>query len=882
MRNSLFGAATVAAIALAQGAAAQATSPTPNPTLSTIEQRLANLDHDKVEALLQYLGASAPPNLYDCICHSMPHVSNVGVAFNPKTGKCHFAGFGEWELPMYGAPETWHACIGATKYPDGSTLADLIQKGLSDIRAKQTKATPTPTPTGPAPPPTPIALDPNDPCSADKIRFFTDMRMRGYAMNRLQAADQMTVKRIRQANQPGDLPTFAESIGAEKPPADDPAALEKWRKTMLDRYCGSVLNWMKADNPLKLANGVYKYSKALGQFDAAMKTEAEAAIDEIAANQKFVEAELQVIPPAAIALDAIAVANWLTGNKDIGLTGEQITGVDLFIRGAGYLAPEVLTQLLKRSPTARLIAEGIGEMGADFGAKAKQYAAALLKGEEGELGRGVKAIDDLVAGERRELAKTQGALADKAIASFDESVAGQADRAITKADEEAAHAALQDMSKLKPGSPEWNDAVIAFQSNKTAQRLVNGEAYGDDLRSEINKTLKSWYAAADQTTANDLKALLKAKSDEVPELAKRLGMSEEAARNFRADAQKFAKRNNIPIGQAADELEIGAKTITNKRPGADATVSVGRDRDVTFEIRTKSGVAQDIDHVVSEGPYLNGFKQATGVSDEVVEKAGGLYKWAHEDMDQSVTSKWANEAYNPGEVKLDDFLDKGRAPTLTRVEDVRDTIEHKSIEWFQRAKEAADPVQAARNTVEGMRQATKQWKDLILSRANQYGVDAATGVPPRLTVAMNIFDRAAKGKISAGQAEAALRELSTVVEGKVVPYDKAAAVAEMGSFFEAMEKGPGRAYRAVEGDGVASAVKTLAADHGAGWQDQALIKLNDALRNGRIEGEKFVALRSQVLADAVKGMSADAYAQWARSAYAQGLINDAEMKAGAR
>jgi hypothetical protein len=693
----------------------------------------------------------------------------------------------------------------------------------------------------------------------------------------------MTVKRIRQANQPGDIPTFGQSIGAEKPPADDAAALDKWRKTMLERYCANALGWMKADNPLKLANGVYKYAKALGQFDAAMKTEAEAAIDEIAANQKFVEAELQVIPPAAIALDAIAVANWLTGNKDIGLTGEQITGVDIFIRGAGYLAPEVLTQLLKRSPTARLIAEGLGEMGADFGAKAKSYAAALLKGEESELGGGVRAIDDLIAGERRAAVATESALADRAIEKFDQSAAGQADRAMTRADEEAAHAALQDMSKLKPGGPEWNDAVIAFQSNKTAQRLVNGAEYSNEMRDEINKTLKGWYAAADETTANDLKALLKAKSDDVPELAKRLGMSEETARNFRADAQRFAKRNGIPVGQEAEQLEIGAKTITNKRPGADANVSVGRDRDVTFEIRTKSGAAQDVDHVVSEAPYLNGFKQATGVSDDVVEKAGGLYKWAHEDMDQSVTSKWANEAYNPGEVKLDDFLDKSRAPTITRVEDVRDTIEHKSLEWFERAEgPGRDATQAARDAVEGMRQATKQWKDLILSRANQYGIDAATGVPPRLTVAMSIFDRASKGAISAGQAEAALKELSTAVNGKIVPYDKAAAVAEMGSFFEAMEKGPGRAYRAVQGDEVASAVKTLAADHGAGWQDQALIKLNDALRNGRIEGEKFVSLRAQVLADAVKGLNADAYAQWARSAYAQGLINEAEMKAGAR
>jgi len=54
MRNSLIGAASFAAIAVAQGAHAQSPSPTPNPTLSTIEQRLANLDSAIFERLGRY------------------------------------------------------------------------------------------------------------------------------------------------------------------------------------------------------------------------------------------------------------------------------------------------------------------------------------------------------------------------------------------------------------------------------------------------------------------------------------------------------------------------------------------------------------------------------------------------------------------------------------------------------------------------------------------------------------------------------------------------------------------------------------------------------------------------------------------------------------
>ena len=872
-RRRLWTGAASLAVALVSAQAAWAQSTAPDPAQTRIEQRLSNLDHDKLEALLSNIGAAAPPNLYGCLCRAMPHVSNVGVAFNSKTGKCHFAGFGEWELPIYSAPEVWRGCIASQRYPDGRSLVDVIAGAVADLHAKQAANAGSKTPTTSS-----VAIDPNDPYSAERIRLYTDLRMRGFPMNKIEALDAMIRKRIMGLDQPGELPTFLQALGISKPPAGGAASLDQWRRSMLDHYNQTFMGWMRDGKPNKIASGLYGYSRALGNYDAAMKTASEAAIDEIAANQKFVESGLQAIPPAAIALDAIAAANWLTGNKDIGLTGEAVTGVDLFIRFAGYAAPEAVVQLMKRSPTARLIAEGIAEMGADFGARAKGIVSGMLKGEEGELSKGVQAIDEIVAGERRALSKSTNEIVDKAMSKFEQSAAGQADKAMTQAEIDASRTALQDMGKLKPGSPEWNQAVIAFQTNKTAQRLVNGKEFDDALRSQINRTTERWYKAADASTAQDLKALLKAKSDEVPEIAKKFGMSDEAARNFRADAQRFAKRNKV----AAEELDIGAKTITNKRPGADTTVSVGRDRDVTFEIRTKSGVTQDIDHVVSEGPYFKGFKQATGVSDAVVEKAGGLTKWAHEDMDQSVTSKWANEAYNPGEVKLDDYLDKGRAPTMTRVEDVRDTIVHKSNEWFERAEQAGrDPALAARDTVEGMRQATKQWNDLILSREPIWGEPrhgcspAPCGGDGHIQAGLEGRNQRREGQgrfgrviVSSRRQNRALRQ----VKGRR-RYGRLLRI-----FGEGSGQGiPSRARRRSRGG---------RQDHRRGQSRElagfALIALNDALRNGRIEGERFVTLRSQVLSLVVKGLSADAFATWARSANARGLINAAEMAAGAR
>src|SRR5476651_2220945 len=48
-----------------------------------IEQRLSNLSYEKLEALMQNIGKNAPPEFYSCLCRAMPHMSHVGVAFDP-------------------------------------------------------------------------------------------------------------------------------------------------------------------------------------------------------------------------------------------------------------------------------------------------------------------------------------------------------------------------------------------------------------------------------------------------------------------------------------------------------------------------------------------------------------------------------------------------------------------------------------------------------------------------------------------------------------------------------------------------------------------------------------------------------------------------------
>jgi hypothetical protein len=244
-----------------------------------------------------------------------------------------------------------------------------------------------------------------------------------------------------------------------------------------------------------------------------------------------------------------------------------------------------------------------------------------------------------------------------------------------------------------------------------------------------------------------------------------------------------------------------------------------------------------------------------------------IHSYAHEKMDQTVTSKWHKEAYNPGEVALDDFLNKGMTPSITRVEDVRDTITYKSNVWFDRASKSADPTEQARNVAEGMRQATKQYDDIIASRMKAYGMDPAA-VPPKLQTSLNIFRKVEKGEVTAKQAEAMLAAIGSSPQQ---------AVKDMGSMFETIEKVTGKAARGETRDFVAASVKQLSTSGAPYWHNTALTEINNGLKSGMLSGSDFMKMRSEVIQDATRNLPGAAIGPWAEAAKSKGLISPAEF-----
>jgi hypothetical protein len=205
-----------------------------------------------------------------------------------------------------------------------------------------------------------------------------------------------------------------------------------------------------------------------------------------------------------------------------------------------------------------------------------------------------------------------------------------------------------------------------------------------------------------------------------------------------------------------------------------------------------------------------------------------------DDMDQMVTSKWHREAYNTGpDVPIDDWLNNNLTPPVARPEDIRDTIITKSEHWFrQAAQSGGDSVKYSRDMAEGMRQATKQWDNFVSKRAALYGAN----VPPQLERAMDIFKEVERGAVSPKQAERMLEQLGNVSGGGKLTPQK--AVERMASYFEAMEKGPGKAFRTIK------TVKLTEALDGVTDLTRRTDMINDAYRRGHITGETFCRMRA--------------------------------------
>jgi len=392
-----------------------------------------------------------------------------------------------------------------------------------------------------------------------------------------------------------------------------------------------------------------------------------------------------------------------------------------------------------------------------------------------------------------------------------------------------------------------------FQTNKTAQRIINSEA-PEALRRRVNDALARVYKDVDDAAKGTISRIINASDDELAGLATQTGRSVDDLKRFRDQIHDVAKRNNVEV----NKLQISTDDFS-ANPGA----KVGRDRDVTFFVDDASGKhLADVHHDISKNIYEDGLWRRTRGT---APGPGDVARHA-EELDQMVTSRWHPEAYNSGDSTFTEFLDTGRPPTITRLDDIRDTMTVKSEHWWHMAAREADPTRRSQQIAEGMRQATKQWDRIIDRRVSKYLGDARRAskikMPTDLQTGLDIFRKVETGAITPRQAQAMLEEIGMTHQN---------VLNKMTGFFEAVEKDVGRQFRRV---GAAQLDEVLANNPftrgSTEWAAESLGQINSALRSGKISSDTFMRQRGNVLSQIQKGVevtaseTADAFATYAR------------------
>ncbi len=637
-------------------------------------------------------------------------------------------------------------------------------------------------------------------------KLLAHLKARGYDTSALERFQAAILKRIGRMEGPDELPGFLESLGLVGPKPKDPKELEAWRASMQEKAQAWWLRLLASGDPRLVAAGLKARAEALGKFDEASQLAAEAVIETVQANQKITEDVLGALPFVGDAMDILSIA---TGET---LSGEKMTALSYVLATVGVLGPAALEKLLE-TKAGREAFEAILEKGGQLTGAAKKRLCDALELSEKKLDDTLKSIGNALTKERRLTGGNMDEGAETALKTFKNSPEGAADLKRVKADQDQAQSLIKKLEDAKTPD-EVRDAVMAIQRDKTAQGMMNAAQTPQGARDAFNKQIKEVYDKTDDAVKAELK-----QSKEV---------------------QDILKKHNLK----PEDVDIDAPPLTGNDP-----TKIGRDRDVTYQIRKKDGtVVSDIHHDVSKQVYDKHFyAQSKGLKEppgNLTPKQAADYA---DEMDQAVTSKWHPEAYNTGQVPFNDFIKKGQTPTITRVEDLKDTMTFKSDHWFHKAKEAGDTIEASKHASEGMRQATKQYDRFIIPRAKQYAGDLPLPVPPRLQKGMEIFKRVESGEITVKQAEAMLDALShKTPSGVKIPVTKESIVQDMGSFLEHLEKKQGAAFRKVRTGDLQQSLGRVPNPGTGEWAKGSIQQINDALKAGHVDGPTFMKMRDDV------------------------------------
>jgi hypothetical protein len=342
-------------------------------------------------------------------------------------------------------------------------------------------------------------------------------------------------------------------------------------------------------------------------------------------------------------------------------------------------------------------------------------------------------------------------------------------------------------------------------------------------------------------------------------MADEMGMTPKQLKEFQDDVHAFAKKNGLD----PSDVEVDVVAPTNQKTGKR---TVGRDRDVTYRVKIKDEAlakagnprvkTMDIHHDLSTNVYQkNLWEQAhpgkkLSSMDEAADFADG--------MDQMVTSAKHHEAYDIGDLTVEEFFEGGLGNVSVtgkqQMDNFTDTMKRKSQDWFE--KTTGD---AVKNTTEGMRQAGKQYDKAVVTRLKKYGIDPDTFLDPKLAKGKEIFDKVTDGTITLAEGERMLKAIGS---------SKEEVVGGIADAFRSLEDTPAAKMFRKKGE---EALRTVT--QAAAKSDEALEATVKALKNGEVTTEAFRGIRNDVIVKMGDKISAADLATYMK----RQLINAAEF-----
>jgi hypothetical protein len=593
------------------------------------------------------------------------------------------------------------------------------------------------------------------------------LKARGMDTSQLEKIRSILQARCKRLDSPAQLPGFLESLGFNfgYKPKGNPAELAEWREKMGNAADSFMLRLLHSNDPTLIAQGLRARMGALGQFDAAAKESAEAALETVTANQKITEEVAMAVPYLNVAL---SVHNLYTGEK---LTGEKMGKLDtvfslLTVAGPAY-------QLFK-NPNLRQAAASIGNKAMWAGQKG-------ITGLAGKLGVSPEKLKSVMSSISNGLGNARIKAGEKLLGKawaagerFANSPAGKQAAARAAKDVKQAEALLHRIAQARAGGDKklYRDLIGRLQGNKTAQGLLNSPKYSNGFRDALDKTHRAMGRLTDQRTIKQF-------------LQTDVG---------RMELQKAAAKAGVRVEDVvirARNISGNTKTLRNLKPGE--MLKYGADRDVVFQFCVKGKHAgwksiRDVHHANIGKLYNKNLQRITGRS------VG--------EMDHVVTSRWNPEAYNSGlnpntaqgRQAIADIISGKAAGKLGRPSDIRDTIIHKGNEWMEAGHELAKKGAAAGDDAlinlgnqkirEGMRQMGKEYNRQVAQFLQAKGLDAAKALPPRLRQGLEIFKKIEQGM----PVEQGMEMLKAMTPKGGIPVTPQSIATDLGYYVEFMNR----------------------------------------------------------------------------------------------